>query len=85
MKRLTTTFGVLLALCSAQLFAQTRPPVTVAVDGRNIQVLNMDAQDRVQWGGYSQIGKAVSVYMYSGALYNSGKVELNHYVCVRKG
>ena len=28
--------------------------------------------------------QAVSVYMLNGALYNSGKVESNHYACVRK-
>lgn len=52
-------FVTFIALFAANSMAQTKPLPTVDVDGKKIQVLNMDAKGRVAWGGYTQIGAAV--------------------------
>ena len=51
----------------------------------NIKAVGFDEKN-TYWSSTEANGtQAVSVYMLNGALYNSGKVENNHYACVRRG
>jgi hypothetical protein len=50
--------GLLIVFFAANLMAQSKPTPTVEVDGKKLQVMNLDAKDRVTWGGYTQIGDA---------------------------
>lgn len=52
-------FGAASLLLCAQLNAQAQTPASVTVDGKTLQVMNMDAQGRAPWGGSAQIGNAV--------------------------
>ena len=55
----TIILGAMIACFSAHALAQTKPALTVDIDGKQLQVMNMDAQGRVPWGGYTQIGNTV--------------------------
>lgn len=56
MKRII--LGLLIVSFAANLMAQSNPAPTVEVDGKKLQVLNLDSKGRVTWGGYTQIGDA---------------------------
>jgi hypothetical protein len=53
------TLGTLALFLAANAMAQNSPAPAVDVDGKKLQVMNLDARGRVTWGGYSQIGNAV--------------------------
>lgn len=59
MKLKRKLFGTAILLLATQVTAQAQAPVAVTVDGKPLQVMNMDAQGRVPWGGSAQIGNAV--------------------------
>ncbi len=49
--------GALAALFAANALAQNA--TVIDVEGKKLQVVNLDANGRVPWGGYTQIGNSV--------------------------